>query len=141
VTRNNPPPKRTTLSVLPTLATLAGQQTPPGPSLSSQVETIARRYQAIVEASLPTSLPHEAMRAAIELAQSMDTTHPLAHNTLYGMCRSQRGDSRLAYAAENLTPANLYAIIHLAERLAATLGPGPYQAEQLAPYLPSKPAI
>lgn len=129
--------KRTTLTILPGLAALTEQQTPPGASLSAQTETIARRYRAIVEGSLPASMPPEALKAAIELAQSMDTTHPLAHNTLYGMCRSQRTENRLAYASESLTAANLYAIIHLAERLTTVLGPGPYTPEQVAPYLPA----
>ena len=132
------PTKRTTLTVLPGLAALAENQTPPG-SLSVQAETIARRYQAIVEASLP-SIPPEALKAAIDLALSMDTTHPLAHSTLYGMCRAQRNDGRpegrLSFAADSFTPANLYAIIHLAEKVAKTLGPGPHTLEQIAPYLP-----
>jgi len=126
---------RTTITLLPDLLPLVELHIPPGESLSHRLAALTRRYFTLVKHSLP-ALSHEHWKTAIETAQQLDTRHPLSHNALLGLLRGSKTDHKLAYSAENLTVANLYAIIHVSETIAATLGPGPYDLDRLAPHLP-----
>ena len=124
------PAPRTTLSLLPPLAAIAQQPIPSGRSLSERLATMAQRYAALVSTP-PTNLASDQLLAAVNLAATLDLTHPAAQTSLLGLLKLNR-DSKLGYIAETLTTAQLYSIIHLAERLMAHHGPGPYSADQLA---------
>jgi len=126
---------RTTITLTSDLAPLTDSTVPPGDTLSERLSILTRRYFTLVNSSMP-SLSHESWKVAIETAQQIDTRHPLAHNALQGLLRVTKGDAKLAYGAEQLSPANLYAIIHVAETIASTLGTGPYTLDRLAPHLP-----
>jgi hypothetical protein len=126
---------RTTITLTTDLARLTNSTVPPGDTLSERLSILTRRYFTLVENSTP-SLSHESWQVAIETAQQIDTRHPHAHNALLGLLRVNRKDSKLAYGAEQLSPANLYAIIHVAESIASAIGPGPYTLDRIAVFLP-----
>lgn len=125
------PAQRTTITLLPAVEELARAPVPSGKSLSERLATMAQRYMVLVS-SPPTNLAPEQLLSAVNLAATLDLTHPSAHTSLLGLLKLGRGDSKLGYLAETMTPAQLYSIIHLAERLAAKHGRGPYTAEQIA---------
>lgn len=123
---------RTTITLTADLAPLTQSSVPAGDTLSERLSILTRRYFLLVNQSMP-SLTHENWKTAIETAQQLDTRHPLAHNALQGLLRAS---TRISYLADNLSTAQLYAIIHVAETIASTLGPGPYTLDRLAPHLP-----
>ncbi len=123
---------RTTITLTSDLAPLSQSTVPAGDTLSERLSILTRRYFALVNQSMP-SLTHENWKTAIETAQQLDTRHPLVHNALQGLLRAS---TRLSYTADNLSAAQLYAIIHVAETITAILGPGPYTLDRLGPHLP-----
>ena len=109
---------RQTVTILPTLAAALDSGVCPGPSLGARIDTLAGRYMGLMSdpALLPANWPIDAWAALIRAVAVIDTRPPTATYSLAGYLRATKPHSKLAYAADSLSQANMHAMIALAER-------------------------
>jgi len=97
----------------------SGQLAGNSKSLPVRLETLAARYTAIIASAVPALRPAQWGSIA-RIAGTLDSTHPSAHIAMQALLRADKSDHRLAFTAESLKPAEIYAIIAVAERLIAS---------------------
>ena len=90
-----------------------------GRTLPSRLDTLASRYQAMIDGAAP-QLKAGQWASIARIAGTLDLSHPAAHISMQALLRADKSDHRLSFMAEGMKPHEIYAIISIVERLNAS---------------------
>ncbi len=112
--------KRTTIRIGPALAEAARAGVGGGAdaALGDRIEAITARYLALVgDASALPAWPLDSWISVIAALRTLDASATSVVYALAGYLRAHKANTKVAYAAESLTPVQVHGLLVIAERL------------------------